>query len=81
MRIPMTVVGLISVLALADCGGGGGGGGSACESIVSRFEECGVYEGGDQECFGASDTDLLECLDDCLDEASCDEIDGFISGD
>lgn len=74
MRRAIEVMALCSLIALASCGGGSGAGNASCRSILQRYTDCGVWEGGDTNCHAEPERDYDACFAECLKVSSCEDV-------
>ncbi len=75
-------IALVSLLTLANCGGGGDGAGNAsCRSTLKAFEDCGVWEGGVNNCHAYAETQYQICISSCVNSMSCADIEDYVCFD
>jgi hypothetical protein len=82
MKYTLTGIALLSMLALANCGGGDGNGNASCRSEHQRYIDCGIWEGGyTGTCHTQPDTQYATCVSACVADATCGELEDFVCRD
>lgn len=81
IRRATRLVAVLSLFALANCGGGDGAGNASCRGILKAYADCGVFEGGTLTCHAVAERDLDVCIAACVNEAECDDIVEYVCDD
>lgn len=80
MKRIVGLVALFSLVTLANCGGGDGAGNASCRGILKKYDACGVYSGGVNNCHAEPEREYDQCFAACVQDATCQQIEDYVCG-